>query len=229
MQKFFSYCSPSLLPFFIVGILSPFTPTLDLWFSRFFYDQEHFIDNTFTKWMFDYGELIAITTGVIALLVFCLSFVLPKWRKWRHSMLVMVLTLCLGAGLITNTLFKGYWGRPRPKQVIEFGGTKEFRPFWSPNFHCQQDHQKSFPSGHAAMGYYYLAPLLEGQREKNQFLFRFGLFGTLFFGVGLSITRVAQGGHFFSDVLYAFIVIWFTILIIQKFFSYWRERWSWLS
>lgn len=121
----------------------------------------------------------------------------------------MGITLTLGAGLITNMGLKEYWGRPRPKQVIEFGGKHEYRPFWHPNFHTRHDPQRSFPSGHVAMGFYFLSLYLVGKRYNNVPLKRSGLFLVAFLGGGLMIARIAQGGHFFSDVLFSPILMWY--------------------
>ena len=121
----------------------------------------------------------------------------------------MTLTLVIGAGLVTNLGFKEYWGRPRPKQVIEFGGKHEYRPFWIPDFHTRHDPQRSFPSGHVAMGFYFLSMVLVGKRYHSPLLKNMGLFLVIFLGGGLMIARVVQGGHFFSDVIVSPILMWY--------------------
>ena len=126
------------------------------------------------------------------------------------------LTLVVGAGLITNSVLKEYWGRPRPKQVVEFGGKLDYRPFWQPNLEATREPQKSFPSGHVAMGFFYLSLIIVGRHYKNRLLFGLGLFLTLFWGIGLMIARVAQGGHFLSDVIVSPIIMWLTVLILAK-------------
>ena len=65
--------------------------------------------------------------------------------------------MVVGAGFIVHTALKDHWGRPRPKQIIAFGGEQTFRPFYSPNFFHQPEPSKSFPCGHCTMGFYFFA------------------------------------------------------------------------
>lgn len=176
------------------------------------------------QFLFRYGELFGLFSGGLAAFCFLLSFPCTKLKKWRPASLTLTLTLILGAGLITNTLLKGYWGRPRPKQIIEFGGHHTYRPFWRPNFERDREPQKSFPSGHVAMGFYYLSLCLVGKRYKNPFLFRVGLCLTVGLGGSLMITRVAQGGHFVSDVLASALLMWLVALLMDRVVSISRNN-----
>lgn len=201
----------------LLALFAPFTPTLDLYVAGYFYSPEYgFYDNVFFHGLFKYGEWFGLATGGAAASVFLITFFLPKWKKFRRGALAMVLTLVIGAGLITNVGFKGHWGRPRPKQIEEFGGTHLYRPFWRPNFHTKADPQKSFPSGHVAMGFYFLSLCLVGRRYNSKLMFNVGLFLTLLLGGGLMIARVAQGGHFVSDVIVSPILMWYVAKGIVK-------------
>jgi len=190
-------------------LVAPFTPGIDLYCAGLFYSPESgFYNNAFFAILFQYGERFGLATGGVAGGIFLLSFH-RRWKKWRGGALAMVLTLVIGAGLITNIGFKGYWGRPRPKQIIEFGGHHAYRPFWRPNFHTQGDPQRSFPSGHVAMGFYFLSLWLVGKRYRILTLKVLGLSLTVFLGGGLMVARVAQGGHFVSDVIVSPILMWY--------------------
>ncbi len=209
-----------LLPLLVVLALAPFTPTIDLALARFFYTpalegKGVFIDNSMTRWMYQYGEELGFLCGGIAAGIFLLSWIIPQYKAYRRGSLTLVLTLVLGAGLLVNSVLKEYWGRPRPKQVIEFGGNHLFRPFYLPNFDDRDEPQKSFPSGHATMGFYYAALCLVARRHSNRWLFFTGISLTIGMGIGLSLTRIAQGGHFFSDTLCAGVLIWFTAVFID--------------
>ncbi len=194
----------------LLALLAPFTPTLDFYCADLFYSPESgFYNNTFFACLFQYGEIFGLATGGLASGVFVISICYRKWAKWRRGALAMVLTLVIGAGLVTNWGFKEYWGRPRPKQVVEFGGKHEYRPFWNPDFHTRHDPQRSFPSGHVAMGFYFLSMVLVGKRYKSSLLKNTGLFLVVFLGGGLMIARIAQGGHFFSDVIVSPIIMWY--------------------
>src|SRR5271156_4594628 len=107
----------------LFALFAPFTPTVDMYVSGLFYSPgQGFYDNLMLHFLFKYGELFGLATGGVVSFIFLFTFVQPKWKKWRRGCLAMVLTLVIGAGLITNVILKGHWGRPRPKQVIEFGG-----------------------------------------------------------------------------------------------------------
>ncbi len=214
MEKHIKWFLPLL---FLAGI-APFTPALDLSSSGFFYSPETgFVDDPFFTFLFHYGELFGLATGGLAASIFLLSLIKPSWKKWRRGSFAVVLTLIIGAGLLTNTLLKGYWGRPRPKQIEQFGGHQEYRPFWKPNFHAASEPHRSFPSGHVAMGFYFLSVCLLGRRIKNRPLFVMGVILTACLGGSLMVTRVAQGGHFLSDVLVSPVLMWFVALWIDAF------------
>lgn len=189
-----------LLPALCLAI-APFTPFIDLAIARFFFKEGHFFNNGFTSFLYTYGEWAGFVFGGIACVVYLFS------KKWRKHSLVLILTLLLGAGVIINSTLKDHWGRPRPKQLVEFGGKHDFRPFYAPNFNPPEA-QKSFPSGHVAMGFYYLALCVVAKRLQNKPLFWLGVFLTVFWGGGLFFARLAQGGHFFSDALFSILIMW---------------------
>lgn len=216
MKKHFKW----LLPLFLMGLFAPITPWIDLQVAAFFYtpvigEKGHFFDCGWMRFLYLYGEHIGRASGVVIFLIYLLSWFHTKIAPWRKAMLVCGLTLFLGTGVITNLMLKEYWGRPRPKQVEQFGGKHIYRPFYSPDFHTRRDPQKSFPSGHVSMGFYYLSLCLAARQYGSRRLFWLGLGLTLFFGGGLMFARVAQGGHFVSDVVMAALIMWWTALFCE--------------
>lgn len=210
-----------LLPALLFLVLAPFTPYLDLTLSGFFYHPgEGFYDNVFFHALFVYGELFGLATGALATLLLLLSFLIPKYRKWRRVLSALVLTLVIGAGMVTNWGFKGHWGRPRPKQIAQFGGDKSYSPFWRPNFSQDRKTQKSFPSGHVAMGFYFISLTLAGSRQKSKTLFWIGASLAALLGCGLMVGRIAQGGHFFSDVLASFVIMYYIAHFIDHLVNF---------
>ncbi|PJD95810.1 MAG: hypothetical protein CK425_07860 [Parachlamydia sp.] len=209
-----------LLPLLLLLCVAPFTAPLDLAISRYFYTQPpegQFSEHPFFLFIYLYGAWPGLLIAMGACLVFCLSFYLEKLKKWRSSALLLILTCLIGAGLITHAILKDHWGRPRPKQIAEFGGQLAFHPFYQPHFAPQIEKTKSFPSGHTSMGFYFLTFVLLGTQLKNRSLIGFGVAGTLFLGSALSLTRIAQGGHFFSDVLLSALIMWWSALSINWF------------
>src|SRR5690348_16764961 len=123
-----------LLPILVMVVFTPFTPILDMSIDQKFYSNGHFYNNAFFKFMYDYGVVPAQIVGVIAFIILCLSYLFSYFKKWREPSLVLVLTIAVGAGFIVHILLKDHWGRPRPKQVVNFGGMQEYRPYYYPNF-----------------------------------------------------------------------------------------------
>jgi membrane-associated PAP2 superfamily phosphatase len=119
------------------------------------------------------------------------------WRPHRRALLVLFLGVLLGPGLLVNEVFKEHWGRPRPRDVVQFGGTETFLSLWTPG----RD-GGSFPSGHASMGFALMLPYFVLRRRRPRAAFAWFAFG-LAAGAFMGVVRIVAGGHFASDVLWA--------------------------
>lgn len=213
-----------LFPLILLICIAPATPYLDLTVSSYFFTSTHegnghFSSHPFFELVYLYGPWPGIAVAVISLLIYLVSFYFPSWQKWRAHSLLLVLTCLLGSVFITHAILKDNWGRPRPKQISEFGGQLTFKPFYKPYFYPQLEKAKSFPSGHTSMGFYFLSFIILGYRLRNQYLICLGIFLTLLFGSILSLTRIAQGGHFFTDVLISALIMWWSALSINWFMT----------
>lgn len=113
----------------------------------------------------------------------------------RRRMAYLLLVLALGPGLLVNVVLKGEWGRARPSQVVEFGGDKIFTPALVMADQCEKN--CSFVSGHASMGFFFIA-LAWVFRDRRW------LWAGIAIGAVVGLGRMAQGGHFLSDVVFAF-------------------------
>jgi lipid A 4'-phosphatase len=113
-----------------------------------------------------------------------------------------------GPMLLVNGVFKDHWGRARPSQVVEFGGTQQFTRAALPADQCPKN--CSFVSGHASVGFYFLALAFVWPRRRALWLAA----GTAL-GLGVGLVRIVQGGHFLSDVLFAGIVVYLTARILH--------------
>lgn len=124
----------------------------------------------------------------------------PSWRPWRRYATYLFLCMALGPGLVINAIFKDYSGRPRPRQTEEFGGAyQHLRPFETGKIAAG----KSFPCGHASVGYVYVAGYFLLRRKRPRLAWGI-LLGSLVFGGLMGWCRMAAGGHFLSDVIMAF-------------------------
>lgn len=204
---------------FISVLLAPFSTFLDLEISRLFYktqmSHDKFSHALFFKYIFKYGTYPAWFIFISSCIVYFMSFSIRSYVQWRFYALYMTLAFIIGPGILINGLFKEYWGRPRPVQIKEFNGDQEFRPFYLPHF-SNPNPSKSFPSGHASMGFYLMGPLffepkvLSGGKRKIMLL----LFLSL--SAALCLTRIAQGGHFFSDIWMSFVIMFTLFYALKK-------------
>lgn len=204
------------IPIFLMVLMAPFTPFLDLTSAHYFFDWggENFLSNSFLSFMFQYGVWPANIVVGVSIILLLSSFFYLSLVKYRKIFIYLILTLALGSGVITHLVLKDHWGRPRPRQVIEFKGEQTFSPFYIPNF-SNPIPSKSFPCGHCSMGFYFFSLAIVGKRLGKLRFQKISLFIAFFLGGLLGIVRMAQGGHFFSDVLMGALVMWLTALFLE--------------
>ena len=205
-----------LLILLVIGVLLVAFPRVDLAVSGLFYDGDHgfFLrDQWLVRVIY---ELVPWVTR--AVVVGLLLFLLAAWtfsrrreffRKQRRNALYLLLVMAIGPGILVNTVFKDHWGRARPSQVTEFGGGKQFTRPAVPADQCSKN--CSFVSGHASVGFYFLALAFVLPRRRALWL----ALGTGL-GLGVGLVRIMQGGHFFSDVIFCGIVVYLTARVLHN-------------
>ena len=188
---------------------------MDLDVAGLFYDAFdgfYLRTNPFVRFVFE-GVPWITRTVVVGLLL----FIVAAWTLWRshdycmrvrRAALYLLLVMVIGPGLLVNTVFKDQWGRARPSQVEQFGGTKLFTRAAIPTDQCQKN--CSFVSGHASVGFFFLALAFVWPRRRILWL----AVGTGL-GLGIGFIRMLQGGHFFSDVIFCGIVVYLTARVLH--------------
>lgn len=146
------------------------------------------------------------------LVIIVLGYRNSALRQWRRAGVFLVLLLILGPGLLVNSVLKEHWGRPRPREIVQFGGEKQFLHPWQPGVSGKG---RSFPSGHSSAAFYLLTPWFIYRRRKPMTAYCW-LWGGISFGVLMSIARIAQGGHFITDCIWAFGIVWLTGLLLAE-------------
>jgi membrane-associated PAP2 superfamily phosphatase len=169
--------------------------------------------------LYRYGNIPAFALAAMAVIAFVLSFFSKRFLCDRRAGIFMVVYFALGPGLIVNTIFKDHWGRPRPAEIVQFGGTETFRPFWLPGNPGQG---RSFPSGHAAVGFFIMAPFFILRRKAPGWAKR-ALAAGIFYGALMGLGRMIQGGHFLTDVIWAGCLVYLTGLFLYYLFRLDRE------
>jgi lipid A 4'-phosphatase len=193
-------------------------PQIDLAVSRAFYTPDIGFE---TKGIW-YERLVHRSVGVslvlgnIALIVIWGVRALANRQaiNFRGKELVFLLVfLGLGPGLVVNGLLKENWGRARPADIVQFGGTREF----TPAFVLSDQGGKSFSSGHAAASFFWiLVALLIAPRHK------LWIFLAVAYCLVVSWMRIAAGGHFLSDVVTSYFIM--AILALAMYGAAYRKR-----
>jgi lipid A 4'-phosphatase len=173
-------------------------------------------------WFFfyHYGNIPGIILAVGGFSVFLLSFFRKELRPYKKPGLFLVLFMVLGPGLIVNMGFKDHWGRPRPDDIVNFGGTKTFHQIWERGNAGQGG---SFPSGHASIGFFIMAPFFTLKKSHRKVAFAFLGLG-IAFGLFMGAGRIVQGGHFLSDVVWSGLLTYLTGFTLACLFRFDR-RW----
>jgi len=191
-----------LISFLAFAVLVTAFPVIDLTVSRFFYDGRSFLRG---QWWQDLQQnalmyfLWLSMAAVIGLYVFNRVFKRKLLNVDGRRTLFVFLVLVIGPGLIVNVGFKDNFGRARPRNVVEFGGTKHFTPAFVMSREC--DTNCSFSSGDAAGAFFTLTLAMALSRRRAAFA------AALAAGVLVSFCRISSGAHFFSDTVTSFFVM----------------------
>jgi lipid A 4'-phosphatase len=190
-------------------------PEIDLQVSQHFYNKEQgfFLkDHAVIRFIYDLIPLLVMTlVGSMALFAIAIKL-RPRvaflcnsktYPTYRH-MLFILSVLVLVPGVLVHYGAKPVFERPRPREITEFGGVKTYTaPFAISN----QD-GKSFISGHAATGFFFTCLALLFKSTRNRIT---AYIIGVSFGCIVGFGRIAQGGHFLSDVLFAGLVTLFVM------------------
>jgi len=204
----------------VVGLVFGIFPSLDLKFSAPFFDAEGRgfwarID-PILLWVRELSSWLVALVVAPAVFALVLKLALPRRPLLvpGRAIVVMLATLAFAPGLLANVVLKDHWGRPRPIDVIEFGGDDHFVPWWDPRGECPKN--CSFIAGEPSGAFWTLAPAMLVPPPWRAF----AVGGALAFGAGVGLLRIAGGGHFVSDVVFAgvftFLVIWLTHGLIYR-------------
>lgn len=208
----------------VVGLVFGLWPALDLSFSGLFYDAAQrswpWVRDPVVLAIRDFNAFV--TRAIVAAAAIALIFAAAGGRSFAFMSprvaLFLLATLAAAPGLIANVIFKSHWGRPRPIEVTAFGGSLDFVPWWSPFGGC--DSNCSFVSGEASSAFWLLAvAILLPARYRLA-----AITAAIIYGIVIGLSRVAMGGHFLSDVLFAGVFTALAIWLLHGMFFRWPAR-----
>ena len=185
----------------VIAALFAFSP-LDIDAARVFYrsnDVDHWPLARRMPWSMLYGVAPWITASLLIVgLVALAAGILRDRSTWRLHAVFLLLSVAVGPGLLTNAIFKDHWCRPRPREIVAFGGPLQYVPAPLPG----SEAGASFPCGHCSVGFLYGAGWWIW-KSRRPALARTSLAVGILAGVALGAGRMAGGGHFLSDVIWS--------------------------
>jgi lipid A 4'-phosphatase len=182
------------------------TGTLDIAAARWFFRPDavdHWPLARHFPWLILYRAASWITAALIltGLAAFALSLTRGR-RHWRGAATLVLLAVVIGPGLIGNALLKDHWQHPRPRDLIELGGSMHYVP--SPLI--GHEGGASFPCGHCTVGFLFgLGWWIFRHRPRWAAV---SLAAGLTIGTLLGVGRMAAGAHFLSDVIWSALLAW---------------------
>jgi len=208
----------------VVGVVFGIYPELDLKLAALFFDpQTRSFPLKASAWAaFVRDAAMWITWAMVIPALGAL--VLKMWRPDRpllisgRAILFLLTTLVLSSVVLSNVVFKSYWGRPRPVVVTQFN-TGEFNrlafvPWWDPRGGCARN--CSFFSGEGSAAFWAVAPAALAPPAFRPLAY----VAAMAFGTATGVMRMAFGGHFFTDIAAAgivtFLVVWLSYGLLYR-------------
>ena len=177
---------------------------LDIASVRVFYrpdDVNHWPFATRVPWSVLYRLAPWVTASlVLAGLAALAAGVALRRDAWRRHAIFVLASVVLGPGILINAVFKDHWNRPRPRDLVEFGGAMRYAV--AP---LRGEGGKSFPCGHCSVGFLYGMGWWIWRRRRPA-LAAASMATGLAIGTALGVGRMAAGGHFLSDAVWSALI-----------------------
>jgi lipid A 4'-phosphatase len=215
----------------VVFIVFGIWPGLDLGVSGLFFASNTGFDG-FASGIWNELRLAIWRVSEIVLALSILAYLaqriapFPLLRATRHLSGFAAALYLLGPGLLVDVLLKPLWGRARPAQVTDFGGSLAFTPPHVLSHQCTSN--CSFVAGEMA-GAVALAVVLflvvdrmKGRITLSQQRIAQGLI--LLVPLFVGVQRIAAGRHFLSDVLLSTIFVLLCAVLLKVLILQRRSR-----
>ncbi len=206
----------------VVGVVFGVYPQLDLDLAQLFFNPKtHLFRMSADSWEMhsrDAARWIIIALTAPAFFAIVGKVILPRRRMLisGRAALFVLATLTLGPGILTNGALKQYWGRSRPIDVVKFEGTDRFTPWWDPRGQCPAN--CSFVAGEPSGAFWTLAPAVLAPPQWRPLAYG----AALVFGAAIGLLRMAAGGHFFSDIAFAGVLMFLVVWALHGLIYRWR-------
>jgi membrane-associated PAP2 superfamily phosphatase len=213
----------------VTGLVFGFFPHLDLQISGLFYDPQtrdftlrHRVllgESSWPAQLRNAAMWIVAALAIPAGIALGAKCFLPnsRMRVPGRAIVFLLASIALAPGLLVNVVLKEHWDRPRPVAVQEFNGPDRFVAWWDPRGACR--HNCSFVAGEASGAFWTLAPAALAPAPARIFAYA----AALAFGSAVGALRMAFGGHFFTDVVFAGVFTFLIIWLVHAALYRWRR------
>lgn len=162
------------------------------------------------------GQATIVVLAALWLLSFLRRF--PKLRARRAAVGFLLAAALTGPVLLVDIGLKDHSGRARPVNVQPFGGPRQFTPAFVPADQCRKN--CAFVSGHVATASFLMAfGWLAAPAVRRRWLLAGAAAGGF-----MGLVRMLPGGHFLSDVIFAWFAVYFSLWLTEWVF----RRFGWL-
>jgi lipid A 4'-phosphatase len=179
---------------------------LDIEAARLFYNPvgpDHWPLASHLPWSLLYRSAPTITAALLGIgLIAVIVATLRRQDRLLIHGIFLLFTVVLGPGLLINAVFKDHWNRPRPRDIVAFGGSLHYQV--AP---LRGEGGKSFPCGHCSVGFLCGAGWWVWRRRRPAWAYTSMAVG-LVMGTALGLGRMSAGGHFLSDVVWSALLAW---------------------
>ena len=208
----------SLFFLFICSVFVTVAPFVDLYLAGLFFREDREYGYAFMLQSFDMVSIFfrdillpCIIIYILIIPIFSKYFQLNKiyfgYRFSLREIIMIWFSQIVTVLIVVNGLFKVFWGRARPDDVIQLGGLDNFTPWYQISNACNSN--CSFVSGDASVGFSIIILYFITKNEIYIYL-------SMFLGCILGLIRIMAGGHFISDIIFAGIIIIILNLIFYQ-------------
>ena len=206
----------ALIVFLVLAVFFSIGPSIDIFISSlFYYGKSQFVlQNTYDLTII-FRKIILPLILIYVLFIPVLSKFLPLKQIYfdyefrLKDIGFLWASVLINLLIIINLFFKNFWGRARPGDILQLGGKEYFTPWYQISDACSTN--CSFVSGDASVGFSLVAIYFITKKEIFFWL-------SLCFGFSLGLIRIMEGGHFFSDIIMAQLILYLVYYLQFKYF-----------
>lgn len=183
-------------------------PSIDIIISQWFFDASTgtFLlkASPFIQQLNDFGH-----SFIFFLAYWPLAAILLKWRDFHlYQAILYAIFYTFSVYILIEFGVKEFWLRPRPEQIILFGGHENFLPI----FHSlPQGDFHSFVSGHASVwfGLVAIGYTLYPTRKIAWAII------SILSGLTMGVLRICIGKHYLSDIIFAGLFVTSSCVVLD--------------